>query len=165
MLETERAEADKKRRQAEAEGRGRWLSPWSRKRWPGSRNAGKCSRRNPKCRAAMAQVFREGNLGVTDFTGFKTLILICPCKSDRRRGHEGQAGLTPYIGAKSCSSGCIFSRPYVAVSGGNIGNIVGPIIVFIVIAIQLMRAAKAFTKNKPSVQKPAAKPTISFVGG
>ena len=48
--------------------------------------------------------------------------------------------------------------PYVAASGGNIGDIVGPIIVFIVIAIQLMRAAKAFTKNKPSVQKPAAKP-------
>jgi hypothetical protein len=52
-------------------------------------------------------------------------------------------------------SGLHSFAPCVAAAGGNIGDLAGPIIVFIVIAIQLMRAARVFAKNKPNVQRPS----------
>jgi hypothetical protein len=52
--------------------------------------------------------------------------------------------------------GLHFFSAYVAAAGGNIGDIAGPIIVFIVIAVQLMRAARTFSKNKPGGQRPQA---------
>jgi hypothetical protein len=57
-------------------------------------------------------------------------------------------------------SGLHFFAPCV-VASGDIGDIVGPIIVFIVIAVQLMRAAKIFAKNKPGGQRPAPRPHSS----
>ena len=56
------------------------------------------------------------------------------------------------------SSAWIFLVPTITASSAGIGDMIGPIIIFVVIISQMIRAARNFTKNKPGHTVPNAKP-------
>jgi hypothetical protein len=51
-----------------------------------------------------------------------------------------------------------FLLPTITASGGGIGDMIGPIIIFVVIVSQMIRAARTFNKNKPISTTPSTKP-------